>query len=149
MPVAGEAVVGGATVYQTFHFSFEKSGFTLVVNYAVVGAQIAYFFQKQIGVVGRQNRAIAEVVLFRLGMQCVNLPRHENKNFVLSEHKTLHVYFYHTIAIYIVNKLDGLVKMFITFALVALVKSKGVSEKFIPHIFLRVTIFFKRSELFL
>lgn len=55
MPVAGKTIVGGAAVYKTFHFSFEKRGFTLVVNYAVVGAQIAYFFQKQIGVVGRRT----------------------------------------------------------------------------------------------
>ena len=94
MSVAGELVVGGAAVYQTFHFSFKKRGFTLVVNYAVVGAQIAYFFQKNIGVVGRQNRGVAEVVFFRFGVQRVNLPWHKHKHFVLSEHNTLHVYFY-------------------------------------------------------
>ena len=147
MPVAGETIVGGAAVYQTFHFSFEKRSLLFVVNYAVVGAQIAQFFKKQVGVVGREHRAVAEIVLFGLVVERVNLPRHENKHFVLSERKLVHADFNFAVAIYIVNKLDGLVKMFVTVTLVALVKSKSISEKFVQHIFLRVAIFFNEKTI--
>ena len=148
MSVAGELVVCGAAVYQTFHFSFKKRGFTLVVNYAVVGTLIAQFFKKQVGIVGREHRAVAEIVLFGFVVERVNFPRHENKHFVLPERKLVHADFDFAVAVYVVNEFDGLVKMLVTVTLVALVKSKSISEEFVQHIFLRVAIFFNERAIF-
>lgn len=148
MSVAGESVVGGATVYKTLHFLFEKRGFAFVADNAVVGAKIAQFFEKQIGVVGREHRAVAEVVLFGFEVERVNFPRHNDKNLVPSERKLFHTDFDFAIAIYVVYEFDGLVKMLVTVTLVAFVQSERVAEKFVKHYFLPVATFFNDMVIF-